>query len=116
MKERNKKSLDSAAIGARLKSLRRHMGITQKEAADRCGTTSKHISEAERGVCSFSISMLGALCRLYRASADYILFGTEDTPKAQPWILEDYESLSQHDKDLLHALTETMVKKLKECS
>lgn len=114
MNETLNKNLDAEAIGVRLKSLRKHMGITQKEAADRCGTTSKHISEAERGVCSFSISMLAALCRAYKASADYILFGIGDEATSQLWIKEDYESLSSHDKELMHSLTEAMVRKLKE--
>ena len=42
--------VDMKEIGSRLRAMRKHMELTQNQAAALAGTTAKHISEAERGV------------------------------------------------------------------
>lgn len=110
----SKWTLDMIAIGARLRSLRRHASLTQKGVADAVGTTSKHVSEIERGVCSFSVPLLVALCRLFEVSSDYILFGIAGSASAAPWICEDYDRLPEDKKAMLDFMTNAMIEKVKK--
>ena len=103
--------VDMKEIGSRLRAMRKHMELTQNQAAALAGTTAKHISEAERGVCGVSIRVLAALTGLYDVSADYILFGKVEQDQS-PWITHAYNRLSPVKKRFFQEQTEFMLEKL----
>lgn len=82
--------------------------MTQHQAARLAGTTAKHISEAERGVCGVSLQVLASLCRLYDVSSDYILFGRIDQPQ-DGWIFQSYQNLTPEKKRLFREQTESLL-------
>ena len=100
--------VDMTEIGIRLRNLRKHKELTQHQAARLAGTTAKHISEAERGVCGVSLQDLASLCRLYDVSSDYILFGRIDQPQ-DGWIFQSYQNLTPEKKRLFREQTESLL-------
>lgn len=108
-------ALDMTEVGARLRNIRKHLELTQTEAARLSGTTAKHISEAERGVCGVSLQVLGALCRLYEVSADYILFGQNSHP-GKSWLIKAYEQLSPEKQKLFDQQAESLMEGLGKLS
>lgn len=64
-------------IGKRVASLRKRHTLTQAQLAEQIGTTSKHISEIERGVTGISIDLQVQLAEKLFCSIDYLIKGTE---------------------------------------
>ncbi len=65
-------------IGERLQQLRKEKGISQEKLAEQLHVTRQAISKWETGQSYPDLDNLGALCKLYGVTADYILYG-EDT-------------------------------------
>lgn len=65
------------AIGDRVRKLRNQLNITQEQLGDLIGTTSKHISEIERGVTGISIDTQVGLRNVLHCSIDYLITGSE---------------------------------------
>ena len=64
-------------IGKRVAQLRKQQKLTQAQLADQIKTTSKHISEIERGVTGMSIDTQVLLAEKLRCSIDYMIKGEE---------------------------------------
>lgn len=65
-------------IGERLQQLRKEKGISQEKLAEQLHVTRQAVSKWETGQSYPDLDNLGALCKLYGVTADYILHG-EDT-------------------------------------
>lgn len=65
-------------IGERLQQLRKEKGISQEKLAEQLHVTRQAVSKWETGQSYPDLDNLGALCKLYGVTADYILRG-EDT-------------------------------------
>ena len=65
-------------IGERLQQLRKEKGISQEILAEQLHVTRQAVSKWETGQSYPDLDNLGALCKLYGVTADYILYG-EDT-------------------------------------
>lgn len=106
--------VDMQLVGRRFRSLRKHMGLTQKEAAALAQTTAKHISEAERGACGISLQVLARLCRIYEVPADYILFGQTASREETDWISSQYDRLSPDKKRLFEQMVHSLLEGLQD--
>ncbi|MCR5249353.1 MAG: helix-turn-helix domain-containing protein [Lachnospiraceae bacterium] len=62
-------------IGNRIRDLRELHHITQEDLAEKLSLSTKHISEVERGLSSFSLDRLIDICELLDTSLDYLVFG-----------------------------------------
>ena len=62
-------------IGIRISELRRANKMTQEALADKLNVTPKHISHAERGCTSLSLSNLIKICEIFGCSLDYLVLG-----------------------------------------
>ena len=62
--------------GARLKDLRRTLGITQREFANEIGVSKSHISQVEQGKNTLSSDLAMMIERKYGKSHEYLLYGT----------------------------------------
>lgn len=64
-----------AGLGERLRRAREEAELTQDEAAQEIGTTTRSIRRFERGEYEPSMTQLAALAVLYEVSSDSILYG-----------------------------------------
>ena len=64
-------------IGKRIASLRKQHHLTQAQLGELIGSTSKHISEIERGVTGISIDTQVLLADKLHCSLDYLIKGEE---------------------------------------
>lgn len=70
----------SSVFGARLRTLRKQAGETQKELAELLGVKPNQIGEMENGRGGSTYAKLALLCTHYKVSADYLL-GLIDEPR-----------------------------------
>lgn len=69
--------MDLTAIGRRIKSERRSLGLTQEGLSEMINVTPHYIYEIERGMKAMSIETLINLSEALELSVDYILFGVQ---------------------------------------
>lgn len=74
-----KNTYDRVEAGIRFKELRGTLGKTQEEFAELLGLSVNSIKKIEGGENNVSISNLRKLYKLYNVSADYILFGENES-------------------------------------
>lgn len=63
--------------GLRIKELRLEEGLTQKQLAEKVGSTQMQISKYEKEILDLNTDMLVKLCKFFGVSSDYLL-GLED--------------------------------------
>ena len=73
------------SIGKRIARLRKLRHLTQAQLADQIGSTSKHVSEIERGVTGISIDIQIQLSEKLHCSLDYLIKG-EDYRSVDPFL------------------------------
>lgn len=66
---------DIKESGKRIKELRKGMGFTQEQLAEKVGLSTVMVSSIERGVTGTSIDTMGMIAVVLKASVDYIAFG-----------------------------------------
>lgn len=66
-----------SSICQRIKLLRKDMGLTQKEFANRIGVTNAHISRIEKELTRPSAALIKLICKTYQVSESWLLQGTE---------------------------------------
>ncbi|HMP75168.1 MAG TPA: helix-turn-helix transcriptional regulator [Kiritimatiellia bacterium] len=76
-RSKHKKSLDLRAVGRTLRDYRKEAGLSQEALAELADTHDRTISRIERGELNFSVTLLYRICNALHASADRVLFTTE---------------------------------------
>ena len=76
------------AIGLRIRREREKVKITREQLAEAIDMSVYYVGQIERGERQMSVPTLIKVCRLFRVSADYILFG-EYTPRKDILMLLD---------------------------
>lgn len=66
----------------RLRELRKSMGISQEDVADKCNSTRQTVCHYEKGIRKPSMDFIQMFCRVYGVSADYLL-GLSDKPMTE---------------------------------
>lgn len=74
------------SIGQFMAALRKAIGMTQQEVADRLGVSNKAVSRWERDECAPDITLIPAIAELYGVTCDELLRGERRTqgPAGQP--------------------------------
>lgn len=67
----------NASIGKRVAKLRKQKHWSQAQLAEKVGSTSKHISEIERGVTGISIDIQVLLSKHLNCSIDFLIKGDD---------------------------------------
>ncbi|MBQ8197384.1 MAG: helix-turn-helix transcriptional regulator [Clostridia bacterium] len=80
----------------KLKELRKEIGITQKELADKIGVMHYNVRDWESGKAEPSIEMLIKISRLFEVSVDYLIGNSDDQG-----IINVCADLSPEEADLL---------------
>jgi transcriptional regulator with XRE-family HTH domain len=70
-------------LGARIRTLRQHKGMSQEELADRSSIHRSHLGEIERGESDSSISTLLRLSQGLDLSVSMLIKGVEDETTPQ---------------------------------
>lgn len=98
MKEKN------ATLGQRLYALRKYRNLSLQELADETGISRSNLNRYERDTSKPTTEYLKMLCRFYRVSSDYLLFGMQgDALKREGWAESDPEL-----KEMLQRLVKVM--------
>lgn len=84
-------------IGARMKTKREEMGITQRAFAEMIGVSPSAVNQFEKGEKKPSSSLLAVIARELRASTDYLL-GASDLSDNVAAAFRDFEKLGDGDK------------------
>jgi len=88
-----------AAVGSRLRKLRKERGVTQADLARQIGIQQSDLSRMEKGEYRVSLDKLFKILAVFDLDlADF--FGD------QPAKVEEQQPLSQHDMQILHMLRE----------
>ncbi|MCD8197728.1 MAG: helix-turn-helix domain-containing protein [Lachnospiraceae bacterium] len=66
-------------IGGRIRKVREALGYSREALAEKANLATSFVGSIELGTGSFTAESLIKLCRALGVSADYILFGTEET-------------------------------------
>ena len=78
-------------IGLRIRNIRESLNLTKEELAQQLGISGQFLGMIEKGKNSISIEKLQILCNITHLSADYILFGKDETlPTDTKKILEKF--------------------------
>ena len=70
--KKKKEPVTSAAVGARIRAIRRERGMSQRELADELGVTPMTISHYERGGVKLSLEMFHRICDALDIPEDYL--------------------------------------------
>lgn len=87
-------SINKAEIGKRIRSFRIQNELKQAQFAESLDVSTNFISEIETGKKSISLETLCRLCEKYKLSADYILFGKNNSTSSEHTLSEFLSSLS----------------------
>ncbi|MCQ2518802.1 MAG: helix-turn-helix domain-containing protein [Lachnospiraceae bacterium] len=70
-------TVDSYAIGQRIKKLRKENKMTQQQLADRLGVSLNHVSKIEPGMKVPSVDLFLTLSEIFNVSLDFLITGKE---------------------------------------
>ncbi len=82
--------LESYAIGNKLLAIRKRMGMTQAEVAEKAGMSDRTYADIERGTVNMRVSSLLRICAVLHITPNEIL--TEDVPGEE---IQEAELLTQ---------------------
>lgn len=85
-------------MGARVKEIRKHLGLSQKAFGERLGVTDAAISSIESGRRGITEQMIKAICREFDVNYDWLKSGEGDMFEAVPESLVD-ELAQEFDLD-----------------
>ena len=108
------------SIGDRIKLARSQTDYTQEELAEKLQLSSRYISQLERGIAFGSATTIVNICKALNISSDFLFSDIIDNeaPTFNKMVkedfLEDYLSLDEYNKDVIHALAKQLVKMQKD--
>lgn len=94
----------NATLGQRLYALRKYKALSLQELADETGISRSNLNRYERDTSKPTAEYLKMLCRFYRVSADWLLFGF-DSKSLQK---EGWAEFDPELKEMLRRLVEVM--------
>ncbi|WP_178023486.1 helix-turn-helix domain-containing protein [uncultured Paenibacillus sp.] len=68
-------SYDKKAVGERIRSRRKALGLSQEDFAERIGRVPKFCADIERGLVGMSIETMLGVCSLLKMSPNQLLLG-----------------------------------------
>ena len=89
---------DLLMFGERLRSRRKHLGLTQEYVADQIDISLRFYQMVERGEKNVSVDTLVQLSKTLKISIDHLLFGSLPETFRDP-VVEIYEGLSSEQRE-----------------
>jgi len=104
-------------IGKRIRKTREHYGFSREQLAEMANISPQFLVHIENGTKSMTANTICNLARALNISADYLLFGLENTDLSRTLAVEALVSLLPEDRILAERVLQVvlhMVKNTKE--
>ena len=100
-------------IGKRVRKTREHYGFTRERLAEMANISPQFLVHIENGTKSMTANTNCNLARALNVSADYLLFGLEDTDLNRTLAMEALVSLLPEDRMLAERGLQTVLQMIK---
>ena len=100
-------------IGKRVRKTREHYGFTRERLAEMANISPQFLVHIENGTKSMTANTICNLARALNVSADYLLFGLEDTDLNRTLATEALVSLLPEDRMLAERVLQTVLQMIK---
>ena len=100
-------------IGKRIRKTREHYGFTRERLAETANISPQFLVHIENGTKSMTANTICNLARALNVSADYLLFGLEDTDLNRTLAMEALVSLLPEDRMLAERVLQTVLQMIK---
>lgn len=100
-------------IGKRIRKTREHYGFTRERLAEMANISPQFFVHIENGTKSMTANTICNLARALNVSADYLLFGLEDTDLNRTLAMEALVSLLPEDRMLAERVLQTVLQMIK---
>ena len=100
-------------IGKRIRKTREHYGFTRERLAEMANISPQFLVHIENGTKSMTANTICNLARALNVSADYLLFGLEDTDLNRTLAMEALVSLLPDDRMLAERVLQTVLQMIK---
>ena len=100
-------------IGKRIRKTREHYGFTRERLAEMANISPQFLVHIENGTKSMTANTICSLARALNVSADYLLFGLEDTDLNRTLAMEALVSLLPEDRMLAERVLQTVLQMIK---
>ena len=103
---------DTFEIGARLLAIRKNVGLTQSEAAEKAGISDRTYADIERGTVNMRVETLLKICRTFHITPDDILTERQMDIAHENELLESLNARSAKERKTAFMLLEVYLKSL----
>ena len=86
------------SIGEKLLKIRKNLGLTQSEAAERAGLSDRTYADIERGTVNMRVETLLKICAAFKITPDEILTEDKFTADYQNKLFARLDALSSKDR------------------
>ncbi len=100
-------------IGKRVRRTREHYGLTREQLAEMAKISPQFLVHIENGTKSMTSNTICNLSRALNISADYLLFGLEDTDFNRTMATEALVSMLPEDKILAERVLQSVLQMVK---
>ena len=100
-------------IGKRVRKTIEHYGFTRERLAEMANISPQFLVHIENGTKSMTANTICNLARALNVSADYLLFGLEDTDLNRTLAMEALVSLLPEDRMLAERVLQTVLQMIK---
>ena len=100
-------------IGKRVRKTREHYGFTRERLAEMANISPQFLVHIENGTKSMTANTICNLARALNVSADYLLFGLEDTDLNRTLAMEALVSLLPEDRMLAERVLQNVLQMIK---
>ena len=103
--------LDLISMGARIAARRKHLGLSQRQLAERLNVSNNHISNIERGRENPGLDTFIGICNELKVTPDYLLLGTLLPNNAPANLIEGLKLCSDSDLEPIVQLVSFMIER-----
>lgn len=96
-------------IGRRVRKIREHNKMTREQLAEMANISPQFLVHIENGTKSMTVNTICNLSKALNISADYLLFGAEDTDLNRTLATEALVSMLPEEKELAERILQTVL-------
>ncbi len=100
-------------VGKRVRQAREHYDLTREQLAEMANISPQFLVHIENGTKSMTVNTICNLSRALNISADYLLFGTEDTDLNRTLATEALVSMLPEEKELAEKILQTVLQMIR---
>lgn len=96
-------------VGKRVRRTREHYKLTREQLAEMANISPQFLVHIENGTKSMTVNTICNLSRALNISADYLLFGAEDTDFNRTLATEALASMLPEEKELAERILQSLL-------